>query len=54
MCRPRLTTVRQPLLEMGRIAVTQPMRVLDRHQPEALHVELATTPVVRESTAAAP
>ncbi|WP_434443484.1 LacI family DNA-binding transcriptional regulator [Lentzea sp. E54] len=49
---PRLTTVRQPLREMGRIAVTQLMRVLDGHQPEALHIELATTLVIRDSTAA--
>ncbi|MDX8049953.1 LacI family DNA-binding transcriptional regulator [Lentzea sp. BCCO 10_0798] len=49
---PALTTVRQPLQEMGRIAVTQLMRVLDGHQPEALHLELATTLVVRDSTAA--
>lgn len=49
---PRLTTVRQPLQEMGRIAVTQLMRVLDGHRPEALHIELATTLVVRDSTAA--
>ncbi|WP_367130274.1 LacI family DNA-binding transcriptional regulator [Saccharothrix sp. HUAS TT1] len=47
---PRLTTVRQPLQEMGRIAVTQLMRVLDGHEPEALHIELATTLVVRQST----
>lgn len=47
---PPLTTVRQPLQEMGRIAVTQLMRVLDGHQPEALHIELATTLVVRDST----
>ncbi|CAM4076474.1 LacI family DNA-binding transcriptional regulator [Kibdelosporangium persicum] len=49
---PPLTTVRQPLQEMGRIAVTQLMRVLDGHQPEALHIELATALVVRDSTAA--
>ncbi|WP_447007688.1 LacI family DNA-binding transcriptional regulator [Saccharothrix isguenensis] len=47
---PPLTTVRQPLQEMGRIAVTQLMRMLDGHQPEALHIELATTLVVRHST----
>lgn len=51
---PPLTTVRQPLQEMGRIAVTQLMRVLDGHEPEALHIELATTLVIRGSTAAAP
>jgi LacI family transcriptional regulator len=49
---PPLTTVRQPLQEMGRIAVTHLMRVLEGHQPEALHIELATTLVVRDSTAA--
>lgn len=49
---PRLTTVRQPLQEMGSIAVAQLMRVLDGHRPEALHIELATTLVVRDSTAA--
>ncbi|MDX8029176.1 LacI family DNA-binding transcriptional regulator [Lentzea sp. BCCO 10_0856] len=49
---PRLTTVRQPLQEMGRIAVAQLMRVLDGHRPEALHIELATTLIVRDSTAA--
>jgi LacI family transcriptional regulator len=49
---PRLTTVRQPLQEMGSIAVTQLMRMLDGHRPEALHLELATTLVVRDSTAA--
>lgn len=47
---PALTTVRQPLQELGRIAVSQLMRVLDGHQPEALHIELATTLVVRDST----
>jgi LacI family transcriptional regulator len=51
---PPLTTVRQPLQEMGRIAVTQLMRVLDGHRPEALHIELATTLVVRGSTGAVP
>ncbi|MET1071624.1 MAG: LacI family DNA-binding transcriptional regulator [Umezawaea sp.] len=47
---PTLTTVRQPLAEMGRIAVTQLMRVLDGHRPEALHLELSTTLVFRAST----
>jgi LacI family transcriptional regulator len=51
---PPLTTVRQPLREMGRIAVTQLMRMLDGHQPEALHIELATTLVVRDSTGSVP
>ena len=51
---PKLTTVRQPLQEMGRMAVTALMRVLDGHQAEALHIELATELVVRNSTAPAP
>ena len=48
---PQLTTVRQPLQEMGRMAVTALMRVLDGHQAEALHIELAIELVVRGSTA---
>ncbi len=47
---PPLTTVRQPLQEMGRMAVTLLMRLLERHDLEALHVELATELVVRQST----
>jgi LacI family transcriptional regulator len=47
---PQLTTVRQPLQEMGRMAVTSLMRVLDGHEAEALHIELATELVVRGST----
>jgi LacI family transcriptional regulator len=48
--QPMLTTVRQPLQEMGRMAVTLLMRLLERHQLDALHVELATELVVRGST----
>jgi LacI family transcriptional regulator len=51
---PRLTTVRQPLQEMGRTAVTMLMRQLDGHAHEALSMELATRLVVRESTGPAP
>ncbi len=47
---PALTTVRQPLAEMGRMAVTQLVRLLQSQRIEALHVELATKLVVREST----
>ncbi|WNI14478.1 LacI family DNA-binding transcriptional regulator [Actinacidiphila sp. ITFR-21] len=51
---PRLTTVRQPLEEMGRMAVSLLMRLLDRHTVDTLHVELATQLVLRESTGPAP
>jgi LacI family transcriptional regulator len=47
---PLLTTVRQPLQEMGRMAVSLLVRLLERHELEALHVELATELIVRGST----
>jgi LacI family transcriptional regulator len=48
---PLLTTVRQPLEELGRTAVSLLTRLLDRQRVEALRVELATKLVVRDSTA---
>ncbi|MDQ2845267.1 MAG: LacI family DNA-binding transcriptional regulator [Actinomycetota bacterium] len=48
--RPMLTTVRQPLQEMGRIAVGLLVRLLQGHRLDALHVELATELIVRGST----
>ena len=47
---PALTTVRQPLGEMGRMAVSLLGRMLAGHELDALHVELATELVVRGST----
>lgn len=47
---PALTTVRQPLAEMGRMAVSLLMRLLNEEMLESLHVELAAKLVVREST----
>ena len=47
---PMLTTVRQPLAEMGRMAVSLLVRLLNGHQVDALHVELATDLIVRGST----
>ncbi|QEO14961.1 LacI family transcriptional regulator [Agromyces intestinalis] len=47
---PGLTTVRQPLEEMGRVAVERLLRVVAREESEPGRVELATTLVVRGST----
>jgi LacI family transcriptional regulator len=47
---PHLTTVRQPLVEMGRMAASLLLRQLHNHSSEALRVELATKLVVRAST----
>jgi LacI family transcriptional regulator len=49
--RPALTTVRQPLAEMGRMAVSLLTRLIERQPIEAMRVELATKLIVRESTA---
>ncbi|MEV0570696.1 LacI family DNA-binding transcriptional regulator [Dactylosporangium sp. NPDC050588] len=51
---PMLTTVRQPLAELGRMAVTMLLRMIGGHELDALHVELATELVVRDSTAPPP
>jgi LacI family transcriptional regulator len=51
---PTLTTVRQPLEEMGRIAVSLLVRLIDRHTVDALHIELATHLIPRGSTGPAP
>ncbi|MFI0723256.1 LacI family DNA-binding transcriptional regulator [Streptomyces sp. NPDC021224] len=51
---PTLTTARQPLEEMGRMAVSLLMRLVAGHAVDTLHVELATPLVVRESTGPVP
>jgi len=48
---PALTTVRQPLAELGRTGVSLLMRLLEGQRVEALRMELSTTLVVRASTA---
>ncbi len=50
-CFPRLTSVRQPLEEMGRVAVSLLTRLLDGQRVEALRVDLATNLIVRDSAA---
>lgn len=51
---PRLTTVSQPLQEMGRVAVSLLVRLLEGQRVQALRLELATKLIVRESTAPPP
>jgi LacI family transcriptional regulator len=48
---PPLTTVRQPLREMGAVALRTALRLAAGEKLDAHHVELATELVVRESTA---
>ena len=48
---PALTTVRQPLAELGRTAVSILLRQVENRRFEPLRVELETTLVVRDSTA---
>jgi LacI family transcriptional regulator len=48
---PPLTTVRQPLTEMGRLAARTVLRLAEGEGVESAGVELATELVVRESTA---
>lgn len=52
--RPPLTTVAQPLQEMGRMAVNLLVRLQQRHKLDALHIDLATDLVVRASTGPVP
>jgi LacI family transcriptional regulator, galactose operon repressor len=51
---PMLTTVRQPLAEMGRTAVSLLTRLLAGQRVETLRIELGTRLVVRESTGPPP
>jgi LacI family transcriptional regulator len=47
---PPLTTVRQPLTEMGMLAARTVLRLARGEQPDSQRVELATHLVVRDST----
>lgn len=51
---PRLTSVRQPMLGMGRMAVETVLGMAAGVEPASRHVQLATTLMVRDSTAPAP
>ena len=51
---PKLTTVRQPLAELGRMGVSLLTRLIDGQRLDALRIELSTTLVVRDSTGPAP
>ena len=51
---PRLTSVHQPLIGMGRMAVETLLAMADGVQPASRHLQLATTLTVRDSTAPAP
>ena len=51
---PPLTTVRQPLTEMGRIAAGMLAAMIEEREPHGRQVELATELIVRSSTAPPP
>ena len=48
---PPLTTVAQPLLEMGRVAIRSLAQMINNDVVSTRHIELATRLVVRDSTA---
>lgn len=52
LASPRLTTIHQPLREMAEQATRLVLQLLEDPQPEVTRVELATSLVVRDSTAA--
>jgi LacI family transcriptional regulator len=54
MATPPLTTVRQPLPEMGAVALRTALRLAAGHPIDSYHVELATELIVRSSTAPPP
>ena len=53
-CSPPLTVVRQPLREMGRVAVRTALQLAAGATVDSHHVELATSLVVRASTTTPP
>ena len=54
LASPPLTTVRQPLRQMGGVALRTAIRLAAGEKLESHHVELATELIVRASTARCP
>ncbi len=54
LCTPPLTTVQQPIREMGRRAITLLVRLINGETPDETHITLGTDLVVRQSTRALP
>jgi LacI family transcriptional regulator len=48
---PPLTTIHQPLVEIGKMAVNMLLRLIAGEQLESNHVELSTSLAVRKSCA---
>ncbi|MFS8097509.1 LacI family transcriptional regulator [Lentzea alba] len=51
LCSPPLTTVQQPIREMGRRAITLLVKLIDGEMPDETHITLGTDLVIRRSTA---
>lgn len=51
---PQLTTIRQPITNIARVALRTISRLLEGRSPDSHHIQLATRLVVRGSTAAPP
>jgi DNA-binding LacI/PurR family transcriptional regulator len=49
---PGLTTVRQPLSQMGSTAATMLIQLINGQNPPGMHIQLTTELVVRQSTGA--
>ncbi|MEU0877144.1 LacI family DNA-binding transcriptional regulator [Lentzea sp. NPDC005914] len=52
LCTPPLTTVGQPIREMGRRAITLLVRLINGEQPDETHITLGTELIVRHSARA--
>jgi LacI family transcriptional regulator len=49
LASPQLTTVRQPIREMGAVALRTALRLAAGEKVDSHHVELATQLIVRDS-----